>query len=32
LITFVVAVISFHFIVMPLDVFWYKLLRVISNI
>jgi succinoglycan biosynthesis transport protein ExoP len=32
LIAIVVAVIGFHFIVMPLDVFWYKLLRVISNI
>lgn len=27
----VAAVIGFHFIVMPLDVFWYKLLRVIGN-
>jgi polysaccharide biosynthesis transport protein len=32
LIAIVVAVIGFHFIVMPLDVFWYKLLRVIGNI
>ncbi|MDD2658567.1 MAG: Wzz/FepE/Etk N-terminal domain-containing protein [Methylococcales bacterium] len=31
LIALVVAVIGFHFIVMPLDVFWYKLLRVIGN-
>jgi uncharacterized protein involved in exopolysaccharide biosynthesis len=30
--TIAVAVIGFHFIVMPLDVFWYKLLRVIGNI
>lgn len=29
---FTVAVIAFNFIVMPLDVFWYKLLRVIGNI
>ena len=27
----IVAVIAFHFIVMPLDVFWYKLLRVVST-
>lgn len=27
----VVAILAFHFIVMPLDVFWYKLLRVVSN-
>ena len=32
LIAAVVSVIGFHFIVMPLDVFWYKLLRVIGNI
>ena len=32
LIAVVVAIIGFHFIVMPLDVFWYKLLRVIGNI
>jgi succinoglycan biosynthesis transport protein ExoP len=32
LIVIAVAVIGFHFIVMPLDVFWYKLLRVIGNI
>jgi succinoglycan biosynthesis transport protein ExoP len=32
LIAIAVAVIGFHFIVMPLDVFWYKLLRVIGNI
>jgi polysaccharide biosynthesis transport protein len=31
LLVIVVAVIGFHFIVMPLDVFWYKLLRVIGN-
>ena len=31
LIAVVVAVVGFHFIVMPLDVFWYKLLRVIGN-
>ncbi len=30
LITIVIATIGFHFIVMPLDVFWYKLLRVID--
>lgn len=27
----VVAILAFHFIVMPLDVFWYKLLRVVGN-
>jgi hypothetical protein len=32
LLAIAVAVIGFHFIVMPLDVFWYKLLRVIGNI
>jgi len=32
LIAIVLAIIGFHFLVMPLDVFWYKLLRVISNI
>lgn len=32
LIAIAVAIISFHFIVMPLDIFGYKLLRVISNI
>ena len=32
LIVIAVAVIGFHFLVMPLDVFWYKLLRVIGNI
>ncbi len=32
LIAVVLALIGFHFFVMPLDVFWYKLLRVISNI
>jgi len=26
-----VAVLLFHFIIMPIDVFWYKLLRVVSN-
>lgn len=26
-----VAVLIFHFMVMPIDVFWYKLLRVVSN-
>lgn len=31
LIAIALAVIGFHFIVMPLDVFWYKLLRVINN-
>ncbi len=31
LLAIVVAVICFHFFVMPLDVFWYKLLRVISD-
>jgi len=31
-ITIAAAVIGFHFMVMPLDVFGYKLLRVISNI
>jgi polysaccharide biosynthesis transport protein len=31
LIAIIVAVIGFHFIVMPLDIFWYKLLRVIGN-
>lgn len=30
LVSSIVAVIAFHFIIMPLDVFWYKLLRVIS--
>jgi len=32
LVTIAMAIIGFHFIVMPLDVFWYKLLRVIGNI
>jgi polysaccharide biosynthesis transport protein len=32
LIAIALTIIGFHFIVMPLDVFWYKLLRVISNI
>jgi hypothetical protein len=32
LIIFTAASVAFHFIVMPLDVFWYKLLRVIGNI
>ncbi len=32
LIAITLAVIGFHFLVMPLDIFWYKLLRVISNI
>lgn len=27
---FVIAVVGFHFIVMPLDVFWYKLLRLLG--
>ncbi|MDD4913460.1 MAG: lipopolysaccharide biosynthesis protein [Methylococcales bacterium] len=27
----IAAVIAFHFIVMPLDVFWYKLLRIIGT-
>lgn len=27
----IAVVIAFHFIIMPLDVFWYKLLRVIST-
>jgi uncharacterized protein involved in exopolysaccharide biosynthesis len=30
LIAITLAIIGFHFIVMPLDVFWYKLLRVIG--
>jgi uncharacterized protein involved in exopolysaccharide biosynthesis len=30
LITIALAIIAFHFVVMPLDVFWYKLLRVIG--
>jgi hypothetical protein len=30
LITITLAIIAFHFIVMPLDVFWFKLLRVIG--
>jgi polysaccharide biosynthesis transport protein len=32
LIAFILAVIGFHFIVMPLDVFWYKLLRIVGNL
>ena len=32
LIALVLAIIGFHFFVMPLDVFWYKLLRVIGNL
>jgi uncharacterized protein involved in exopolysaccharide biosynthesis len=32
LITITVAVIGFHFVVMPLDVFWYKLLRVLGTL
>ncbi len=32
LIAIVLAIIGFNFLVMPLDVFWYKLLRVIGNI
>jgi uncharacterized protein involved in exopolysaccharide biosynthesis len=32
LIILILAVTVFHFVVMPLDVFWYKLLRVIDNI
>lgn len=32
LVAFVIAVIAFHFIVMPLDVFWYKLLRIVGNL
>jgi uncharacterized protein involved in exopolysaccharide biosynthesis len=31
LISAIAAVIGFHFAVMPLDVFWYKLLRVVST-
>ncbi len=31
LLAMIAAVIGFHFVVMPLDVFWYKLLRVIGN-
>jgi uncharacterized protein involved in exopolysaccharide biosynthesis len=31
LIAIAVAVIGFHFVVMPLDVFWYKLLRIVST-
>lgn len=31
LLAMVAAVIGFHFVVMPLDVFWYKLLRIIGN-
>ena len=32
LLAIIVAVIIFHFIIMPLDVFWFRLLRVIGNI
>jgi len=32
LIAIILAIIGFNFLVMPLDVFWYKLLRVIGNI
>lgn len=32
LIAFILAIIGFNFLVMPLDVFWYKLLRVIDNL
>ncbi len=32
LIIFAISVVVLHFLVMPLDIFWYKLLRVISNI
>jgi multisubunit Na+/H+ antiporter MnhG subunit len=32
LIILLVATISFHFIIMPLDVFWLKLLRLASNL
>ncbi|MCX7102480.1 MAG: lipopolysaccharide biosynthesis protein [Methylobacter sp.] len=32
LIIFAVSVVVLHFLVMPLDIFWYRLLRVISNI
>jgi uncharacterized protein involved in exopolysaccharide biosynthesis len=32
LIVITVAVIGFHFVVMPLDVFWYKLLRVVGTL
>jgi succinoglycan biosynthesis transport protein ExoP len=31
LLAMVTAVIGFHFVVMPLDVFWYKLLRIIGS-
>ena len=31
LVAFAVFVFGFHYIVMPLDVFWYKLLRIIDN-
>jgi succinoglycan biosynthesis transport protein ExoP len=31
LLAFALAVIGFHFLVMPLDVFWYKLLRILGN-
>jgi uncharacterized protein involved in exopolysaccharide biosynthesis len=30
LIAIAIAIIAFHFVVMPLDVFWYKLLRVVN--
>jgi uncharacterized protein involved in exopolysaccharide biosynthesis len=32
LIAVTIAVIGFHFVVMPLDIFWFKLLRIISTI
>jgi uncharacterized protein involved in exopolysaccharide biosynthesis len=32
LIAIALAVIGFHFVVMPLDVFWYKLLRIVSTL
>ena len=32
IIALVLTIIGFHFFVMPLDVFWYKLLRVIGNL
>ncbi|ESS74108.1 lipopolysaccharide biosynthesis protein [Methyloglobulus morosus KoM1] len=31
LVVFALSVIGFHFLVMPLDVFWYKLLRILGN-
>ena len=32
IITLLIVTVIFHFAVMPLDVFWYKLLRIISNL